>query len=153
MKLHQTWCCIISTEKQIQTWHFFKHAACLESNSGENLLETVGGSRGSKEPLSLAVVRSVQGVGEVSTVCPQITPQGVGPLLHSSWMAEGQKTKAKPNNNKNKKIKFNTLFWIKRLSSFMQTFLTKFMLCWKLKELQLFWLNIKTCKLVILQYL
>lgn len=47
-----------------------------------DLLEAVGGSRWPEQPLGLAVVGPVQRIDVVCTVCPQITPQRVSPLMN-----------------------------------------------------------------------
>lgn len=56
---------------ELQYMHLpnFKLIAVLAADR-ENLLETVGGSRRPEEPLSLAVVCSVQRVDVVCSVCP-----------------------------------------------------------------------------------
>lgn len=50
------------------------------TQTGDNLLKTVGGSGGPEEPLGLAVSRPVQWVDVVAAIVPDVAPQRVGPL-------------------------------------------------------------------------
>lgn len=47
---------------------------------GDDLLETVGGSGGPEDPLSLAVSRPIQRVDVVAAIVPDVAPERVGPL-------------------------------------------------------------------------
>lgn len=50
------------------------------TQTGDNLLKTVGGSGGPEEPLGLAVSWPVQWVDVVAAIVPDVAPQRVGPL-------------------------------------------------------------------------
>lgn len=47
---------------------------------GDNLLETVGGSGGPEDPLSLAVSRPIQRVDVVAAIVTDVAPERMGPL-------------------------------------------------------------------------